>query len=48
MDSEVVLVLNHGVINALKTKVNLNYVHLNIQFIPRSKHTTSQLYKPVS
>jgi hypothetical protein len=32
--------------NPLKTKGKLFY--LNTQLVPRSKHTPSQLYKPVS
>jgi hypothetical protein len=31
---------------ALKTELNLSYI--KTQFVPRSKHTPSQLYKPVS
>jgi hypothetical protein len=34
-----------GHINALSVKINDN---LKIQLVPRSKHTPSQLYKPVS
>jgi hypothetical protein len=32
--------------NPLKTKFNINYIY--IPLVPRSKHTPSQLYKPVS
>jgi hypothetical protein len=33
-------------LNTLRTKINVFY--LKIQSVPRSKHTPSQLYKPVS
>ena len=31
-----------------ETKINVNYIHINTQSVPRSKHSPSRLYKPVS
>jgi len=33
---------------ALEMKVGWKYVYLRFQSVPRSKHTPSQLYKPVN
>jgi len=38
----------HGTINTKKNLLTLTSIKLEIQFVPRSKHTPSQLQKPVS
>ena len=37
---------NRGILNSLNNQIKLNYI--NIQFVPRSKHIPSTLYKPIS